>query len=766
MKTTTPRVRKAGYVSILLVLSTGAILSILTIYAYRRAIQAQSVQSQVQLRVDYSEKEEAILRSIVAIAPNRAIQAMQAGSDTTAKRDALRWQDIFTESLVLANARTSISGNLVTKLGITGLKTSNTGDSALTVPADIFKPVVTGTGFVSVGINRSLGTGYPVPLTSTDATINSRDLLYPIISDKKSYGTLAQSGVNLPVGTYSNFNLIPYPKINFGYTKPGEAFVAKRNWWAFSVDVADADDNRTFLPHNKRDFVLSIYEVPSQLPISAASFMSFGEYSSGAAWQNVNIDGGFFAGRAEVKGDGSYSTVASRRGMTIDSQTKVGGDRVPDNPFAAGKRENYQADGTKILPVSLSSESGRAAFIPINRGKAFFDRFSATENDPIDAAGARNHVATNVLSNLSWNNYSIGAQQCAMRLDITRVQGGAPVNRTPTELRFQYYRTDGTRGEDVMPFVDRGTMNTLPRGYVRVCAENETYVFDTEVDVAYGDPKAGGGYSFKRGVTGSVTFSNAVFGDPNVGEVKSGYWRPKCPLVKKEIGSKWCVVVSPERIPAYLASLGDAAPIGPATVVGPFGNSGPNPTGVPFYNNSISVNVDYSRIGAGFPTEPNIPCTEMDYGVVLQECANLTAYTRGFSLVTNLRLYIGGDFNKITTTPPAGYTPAITSANPGGSYWPPCSLFSPEKRYGAELSPYSVNLRGQVGSVSKIDKVNTSDAEAVKVRPLDSKFGTGAAIAAENIVVNLSQIRHPAELPPITMMNWLILLEERRRDHY
>jgi hypothetical protein len=32
------------------------------------------------------------------------------------------------------------------------------------------------------------------------------------------------------------------------------------------------------------------------------------------------------------------------------------------------------------------------------------------------------------------------------------------------------------------------------------------------------------------------------------------------------------------------------------------------------------------------------------------------------------------------------------------------------------------------------------------------------------ITVNLSPLTHPAQLPPITMMNWLGVLEERRKE--
>ena len=760
MKTSPSRRHPAGFVSYLLVISTGSILSLLMIYAYRRAVDSHGVQSQVQLRVDYSEKEEAILRSIVAITPNRAIRAMQAGSSSnTTVSNPLRWQDIFTESLVLANARTSISSSLATSLAVSNLRLSNAGDSALDTPSRIFKAIPTETGYVSAGINRSLGTGYPVPLTSTDNTTNTSDPVYPIISNLKTYGTLATSGVGLAVASYPNVNLLKYPQINFGYAKPGEDFVAKRNWWAFSVNVGNHDGDKTFLARSRRDFVLSIYEIPSQLAISAASFMSLGQYASGQAWQNVTIDGGMFVGKAEVQNDSEFSgTLASRRGMTIGTGSSIGGQTIANNPFAPGERESYQVTQGAFLPVSLASESGRSAFIPINRGPAFFDRFSATENDPIESSGARNHIASNVLSTTSWNNYSIGAQQCAMRLDVTKVEGGAP-----TELRLQYYLANGNRAQEIIPLKDRAIVTTIPSGYVKVCDENQSFTFSTTtpVDVAYG---VSGGFTFRQGVTGTIDFNNNNFGDPKVGSFKAGYWRPMGfhQFVAPTVGQK-SIYVYPHRLREFLELVG-GAPVGPTTVAGPFG---PGIVGPPYYNNSISVNVDYTVTGLNNAAyKPNIPPTNNDFAVVLKECSDMTRFTKGFSLVTNMRLYIGDDFNVVPTTPPAGYTPAVTPANPTGRYLPPCSLFAPEQRYGVDTDPFEVLLGGQIGSLAKIDKVNTSDSDAPLVRPLDSKYASGGVITSDRIRVNLSQMRHPAELPPISMMNWLVLLEERRKEYY
>jgi len=726
MKTAPSRTGKPGFVSYVLVLSTGVILTLLSVYTYRRAMNAHTVQSAVQMRTDYSEKEEAILRSIVAITPNRAIRAMQRNSNSNASsREPLRWQNIFTEALATANAGTSIPANLLSSLNVPNLRVSNTGDSVIDSPSRVFKALPGGTGYVSVGINRSLGAGFPPPLTTSNLSTIDRDPVYPIISRDKRYGTLAQSHLSskelngngtvaygLPVDTYPDFNILKYPDINFGYAKPGEPFVAKRNWWAFSMDLAGHDADKTFIARPRRDFVLSIYEIPSQLSISADSFMALGRFESGEAWQNVNIEGGVFAGKAVVEGETSLPALASRRGMTLDSDAAIGGENFVQNPFRPGVREAYQVTNGEFFPVSLASESGRVAFVPINRGAGFFDRLAHSSE-------------SSTISPTTWNSYSIGALQCTMRLDITQVVSST--NNTPTVLRFSYLK-NGSRLSYSEPLFT-GINSALPPGYVKVCDENQTYNFGTNVvDVAYG---LNGKFYFQKGVTGAITFNNARFGDPIVGTFKAGYFRPSAPYEVKNLPSgKICVAVYPQRFREFLNLIGAD---GPAV------------------NNSIVINVDYTTAtGSVNLTRPNIPCLESDYGVIIQECADLTSFTKGFSLVTNLRAYIGDDFNIVPTTPPTGYSPS-------GSYYPPVSLFAPERRYGVEVDPFAVNIEGQVGSLA-------SETAEAPVRPMDSTTVSGTAMAANRITVNLRPIRHPAELPPITMMNWLLVLEERRSE--
>lgn len=715
MNSSSIRRGQPGFTSYVMVLVTGAVLTMLMVSAYRRAVTGQAVQRHVQLRVDYSEKEDAVLRALVAITPNRAIRAMQHNSNSSATvSNPLRWQEIFSEALTQANARSSISSDVLSALDVPDLRLGNTGDSGLATTSAMFKAISPEAGYVSAGINRNLGAGFPPPLSTGVSNTIIRDPVYPIITQDKVYGTLAQTGVGLPVGIYPRFNLITYPRINFGYARPGDPFVAKRNWWAFSLALAAQDYSLTKLAHPARNFVLSVYEIPSQLAISASSFMSLGQYASGEAWQNVTISGGVFAGKAMVEGETSLPALAARRGVSLSTASSIGGQSFTNDPFTPGVREIYQTTQGEFFPVSLASESGRVAFISLNRGADYFDRFS-------------HGTESNVLSPTTWNNYTVGALQCAMRLDIVQVVSAT--NKTPTALRFSYLK-GGVRQNLSVPLTT-GPVLGLPPGYIFACTEDQTYNFgDAVVDLAYGKNNQ---WAFQYAQTGVVTYNNARFGDPLVGTYKWGYYRPSYPFEIKQLPSgKTCVAVYPQRFAKFLTALNA------------------DNTSV---NHSLVVNVDYTTAtGSIYLTKPAIPCTDLDYGLILQECGNLTSFPKGFSLVSNLRTYIGDDFNIVAMAPPAGYVP------PSGSYYPPCSLFVPEKRYGVEVDPFAVAVSGQIGSL-------VSETSSTPVRPLDSKNLSGETMAANRIRVNLRPIAHPAELPPITMMNWLVVLEERRREY-
>ncbi len=61
-----------------------------------------------------------------------------------------------------------------------------------------------------------------------------------------------------------------------------------------------------------------------------------------------------------------------------------------------------------------------------------------------------------------------------------------------------------------------------PADYSKCASENGTYTFNNMVDVAYG---ADGHFAYKTGVTGTISFNNSYFGDPNPGVPKFGYYK-------------------------------------------------------------------------------------------------------------------------------------------------------------------------------------------------------------------------------------------------
>ncbi|WP_193214648.1 hypothetical protein [Luteolibacter marinus] len=710
---------RPGYISYIIVLGAGVMLTLLTLSAYRGAAVAQVVQSESQLRIDYADKEDAVLRAMVNIVPNRAIGAMQHRSNISGSaRDSLRWQNIFSEALEQANGRSSISANLKTQLGVPSAITANRGDASFTNMNLAFDAIEPEPGYMSSGLNRSLGAGFPAPLETSNSTLAGNDAVYPIISNQKTYGNLALAEVGLSVADYPRMNIIPYPEIRFGYCAPGQPFVAKRNWWAFSMQLGENNMilnsfGRDGGQGGERDFIVSLYEIPSQLAISAEAFTELGSHADGTPWQNTSIQGGIYSTRAQVDSGMHLERIAGRRGLELADDVTIGDNALGGDPFAPGVREQFEVTNGVFMPVTLASEAGRAAFIPINRGSEYFDRFIHS-------------AETNVLSPTSWNNYSVGALQCAMRLDVTGVKSATDI--TPTALRFEYFK-GGTRQTMLFPLNASGAV-PLPSGFTKVANENQSYTFTNVVDVAYGSNNR---YYFRNGVTGTINFNNATFGDPDVGTLKGGYFRPSPPFELKLLhGTRPSIAIYPKRFPAFLQSLG-----ADSTAV----------------NHSLVVNVDYTVTGINNPVyKPNIPCTDNDYAVLMTECDDLTGFTKGFSLVTNLRLYIGDDFNVVPAVAPAGLS---------SPFYPPASLFAPEKRYGTEFDPYKVEVAGQIGHLKGDD-----GTAANPVHLLDFKMASETDAAAGNIDVNLRPITHPAELPPITMMNWLIVVEERRKMFY
>ncbi len=620
-----------------LVLSIALVAMVLLMSAYRTTIRSQATQRVTQVRVDVSQRESAILRSILAIAPNRAIQAMSENSSLASS--TLTWNRILADSIALANADNADSDGVGATLGTD--RSSNAANFSGNV-TDIFQ-AVSGSGLLNAGVNYQISSSYPPYLTAS-TSVATLDATYPIVTHEKIHGANTAGFAQLSTTLFPLFNRIPYPNIRFGYGEPGSSFVAKRNYWAFSIRYPTAV---TGVRQNRKNYVLSLYEVPTQVALSASAFMSLGRHENGTSWAGVQIDGSVFGERILAEESLSINRMSSRKGIEINAAPTVGGTAVKDNFDSDDTVQAFESQNDSFFPVSVAASAGRVAFVPLNRGLDFY-RFVGTTNDP------------NRLSPTGWNDYSIGARQCAIKVLVTEAVSSA--DQTPLEITVTF--KTGANANDLKTV-------TLRR--------NDNWPLENE---------AGGSLvPFQTETTDTSRRSLTVF---------------------------------PTRFNAWLVANGGA--------------------GLDI-NHSIAINQDPSGEHIRLPS---FPSEEEDLAVVMREGSDLTAFTKGFSLVTNVRLYFAGDLNSVPTTAPSG-------SDVTGTFYPPMSIFSPEKRWGVTAQQRVVKFRGRLGSIDS--------GSGDMIRPLDLRSGQSDQISTD-IDAILSDITSPAQLPPVTFPNWLFTIEE------
>ncbi len=653
--------KNQGFATTVIVVSVTVVMLTGLAFAFRGHLQSLETQTVAQVKVDYAQKEEALLQALLYHVPNKAIGAMKRYSVDNATD--YTWNKVFEESISLANAETAANSQVITGLGIQGLISANTGDTTLESPADLVSSLVGGNEYlVNAGNTRDssllnhpqAGLKLPAPLYTNSSNF-VKDQTYPLITFSKNHSGSWTKGLNASVSKYRRYNLYQYPNIRFGYARPGDLFVAKRNWWAFSLTFGAKDQAQTGVPPVRKNYIMSIYEVPSQLPLSSAGYMSVGNHASGIHWEqnNVAIAGGVFANRLQTHGQVALSSglFSARKALQFSGQTTVGTKTLSSNFDAMGVREQREAQvGSNFYEASLGGNVGKVVFVPINRGTDFLKlKFDGPSSQRISPTG--------------WEYYSRGASQAQMRIRIRAME--SIDDQIPTEVRFYYRKTTGGR-----------TFKTYTRG--------ENWPFENET----------GGSEMPFQTTSLAIGRNAM-------------------------------TFHLDRLPAFLASLGNAADI---TV-----------------NNSILIYPDKSRSTV---RAPNIPSTADDLAVSLRGGSDLSLYTKGFSVVTDLRLYIAESLNIVPIAAPtdAGWPARV-------DFFPPVSLFSPEKRFGESPEfDHPLKFAGQLNSL------NTDENSAFL--PLDLKSGNGDTVNPNLITANLSSLRSPAELPPIHLMNWLVTIEE------
>lgn len=675
---------KGGYISLMATLSLTLLLFAFAVGAFRETRQAHSVQAVTQVRIDYSQKERAFLKALVDIVPNMAMQAM--AKDSSLQSNNLNWSAIFSQALQQANIQQSIDADDIATLGISATAISaNTGDNPFPDPARVIRSPNGSSNFVLPSTQPNAfpsGLTLPPALEWNGSGI-ANDLIFPIISLNK----------RLPNDS-EQFASIPYPNVNFGYTDQDSNFIAKRNWWAFTVDFGANSFATTGIRTTPKTYVLSIYEIPSQLAISSAGTRtSLGKFGDAGAtdWNpaDITIQGSIYAKKALIENLNRVGSVASRDGFEL-------GNSAPDgqalSDFEGRQEERAKQSITSFSPFSTSADAGYVSFTSINRGFDYFDYFS--DNDD-----------SNRIAPTGWNEYTIGAQSAKMTIDICE---WALTNGTGNS-------TSNARRLIVAPTFN--TSSTNPNGTVHPLRTTR-------------------GASWRRP------------GQPATTSVNAPGW------ILSPSGDDWPIqsndteihnlpdgrrylTLDLEKLPGFLLQIGaDDITVNNSLWIGarynhPGENRRDDPAS-PFDNRNIPP--------AKFPSDAD------DFAIIITGSTDLSAYRNGFSLITPFRVYFADNFNSVPALPPAGS--GITE-----EWFPPVSIFAPEKRFGVSSTSGRIDIKGQVGFMPDM-------GSGQDIHPLDLKDGGTNQVDASTISADLESIQRTVDLPPVSSMSWMTTIEE------
>lgn len=203
---------------------------------------------------------------------------------------------------------------------------------------------------------------------------------------------------------------------------------------------------------------------------------------------------------------GSSTLRPGNTGLKFDSGTTV----------IAGLTDCNSNMGRSIVTAAAAITSAKVI------GCAAFGGITATNN-----AGSKLTLVNNIDISVTPPGYT----WCANEGSSYTLPGTCDVAYGANGSYYYLYGQTGnitfnttTFGGDPCPNVQKSGFYKIsaPTGYTLCANEGETFNLPGTCDVAYG---ANGSYNYLYGVTGSITFNNATFGDPIYGAVKYGFYK-------------------------------------------------------------------------------------------------------------------------------------------------------------------------------------------------------------------------------------------------
>jgi hypothetical protein len=406
------RKRSERGASLLLLVGIIGLAFIVTVAAFLVAVSnGQDTARLASAKVDIATREDALMRMILqqtasGMAPNTTTGGVTAAPSS--------WTTVVTNAVTTlysgiggTNGTTYVDPTQLAALlplnpALSGVIPANMADTGSTSSLSIFQ-----------GYSQEVpygGTSPLATLANLDPSYNST--VEPSLMTWSSNAALSAStalttpqefflGSQYPAGVTASvtklsasnrWGQILYPNIRFGYKQPGNVFIARRVWWRIPIlyqtsqqTLEDQVGVKRY-PSSLANYILSVYEIPSQLPISGNASLQIGTNADGTAWgSGIQVAGSIYGGQIQLSA-GTYSGISSRQQVNVASPATVNGVAYSATNYSLfdqpGTREQMAltlTPGTSA-PVSVAENDGKVLIVPVMPGNQFY--MQAPNNAP------------------------------------------------------------------------------------------------------------------------------------------------------------------------------------------------------------------------------------------------------------------------------------------------------------------------------------------------------------------------------------------------
>jgi hypothetical protein len=387
--------------ALVLTVSIIGLAFIVTIAAFLvGASVSQNTERLASAKIDIATREDTLMRAILQQTATGMLPGNNGVTGSTQN-----WTTIMTNATTLVRATSYVDPAEVTTLfpsgGVIPANMADTGGTPLGIFQGYIQEVpfggtsnvnnvVTGTAYIPA-IQPRLMTWFGGENAALSA---STAITYP---QEFYLGSqyAGPSSAALPLSLSNRWAKLTYPNIRFGYKPPGDlGFIARRVWWripvVYQTTQRTVEDQAGIVrfPSFPSNYILSVYEIPSQLPISGNANIQIGTNVDGTAWgTGVQIAGSIYGGQIQLAG-GTYGTssnpvsVSARQQVNVTNSASVAGETFADNTYNnMGVRETKDltrpiaTTGTKQIgaaPVSVAADDGKLLIVPAMPGNNFY----------------------------------------------------------------------------------------------------------------------------------------------------------------------------------------------------------------------------------------------------------------------------------------------------------------------------------------------------------------------------------------------------------